>query len=76
MTCTNSESVFEIKDNKSRNLLQVSGFISTFALALKIVVIHSAGRRSYARHTSTGFFNAQQHANRRLHSRKIELPFG
>ena len=56
MICIEQKVYFDKKLNFSRNLLQVSGFCCTFAIAYKTVVVHSSGRTSDAQLVSAGLF--------------------
>ena len=60
--------------------LQVSGFLRTFALAYKTMVVHPSGRTSDAQLSQPGIFYAIRVVTRniplRLPSRKTELPSG
>lgn len=46
------------------NFFGSSGFFCTFAIASKIVVVHSAGRTSDAQLSQPGIFNAKKSAGR------------
>lgn len=63
-------------EKKSPKSLEVSEIYPTFANAIKIVVVHSAGRTSDAQQQCRAFFMLSSQPIKRLPFRKNKLPSG